>query len=341
MGCMNGWQQMIGHEWAVELLQRAINHQRVGHAYLITGPDNIGKSTLAHIFAQAINCPEPEAPCGICRTCKLIAADRHMDIKLVSPQVSGRGKLAIKIEAIRQLQQDLMLSAYEAQKKVAILERFDTATDSAANAFLKTLEEPPTNVLLLLTANDADTLLPTISSRCRTLSLRPLPPQLIEQSLATRWRIPEEKAKLLAHLADGRLGWAVQAAADPSLLEQRGQALGVLYEALAGDRVARFQIAEKMARKADQLPQQLQTWLSWWQDAVHLSQHANPQSANVPLTNVDENGRLRELAAQWPAPKIISCLRQTNQSLHFLEQNANIRLLVENLLLSYPFISEN
>ena len=131
----------------------------------------------------------------------------------MEPEVSGRGKLTLKIETIRELQQDLNLSAYEARRKVAILTQFDAATIGAANAFLKTLEEPPNKVVLLLTATDADTLLPTISSRCRTIGLRPLPTDLIEQSLTTRWHVPADDAHLLAHLSDGRLGWAVQAGA--------------------------------------------------------------------------------------------------------------------------------
>lgn len=333
---MSNWGQIIGHEWAVKLLQSAIEHERVGHAYLITGPDHIGKATLSRTFAQAINCSEPNAPCGECRSCMLIGNGRHMDMRILTPDVSGRGKLSHKIDTIRQLQQDLNLSAYEAKKKVAIIERFDTATIGAANAFLKTLEEPPNNVVLLLTANDADTLLPTISSRCRTINLRPLPADLIEQSLTTRWHVPEEEAKLLAHLADGRLGWAVRAFEDGSLLETRQTQLDALYDALAGNRVQRFAIADKLARKPEQLPALLQTWLSWWRDAVCLAQQPDPKSANVPLTNLDATEKLRTYVASWPRKATLKSLKRTNQALWQLERNANTRLVIENLLLAYP-----
>lgn len=334
---MSNWNQIIGHEWAVKLFQSAIEHNRVGHAYLITGPDHIGKATLARVFAQAVNCPEPNAPCGECRSCKLIASGRHMDMRLVTPEVSGRGKQSIKIDAIRQLQQDLTLSAYEAKKKIAIIERFDTTTIGAANAFLKTLEEPPNNVMLLLTANDADTLLPTISSRCRTVNLRPLPTPLIEQSLTTRWRVPEEQATLLAHLADGRLGWAVQAFEDGTILENRQNQLEALYEALDGNRVKRFAVADRLARKPEQLPVLLQTWLSWWRDAVRLAQQNDVNTAVVPLTNLDASEKLRQLAAKWTPADVLESLKTTNQSLWQLERNANTRLVIENLLLIYPF----
>lgn len=333
---MSEWNNVVGHEWAVQMLSSAIAHDRVGHAYLITGPEQIGKTTLALTFAQALNCREADAPCGQCRTCQLIANGRHPDVRLLQPEVSGRGKQTLKIEAIRQLQQALLLSAYEAKVKVAILRQFDTATDGAANAFLKTLEEPPANVVLILTANDADTLLPTIASRCRTVNLRPLPTPLIEQSLGTRWRVPQTQATLLAHLADGRLGWAVQAGENTAVLNDRQQHLAQLYEALNGQRVARFKLADKLTRKPEALPDVLKSWLSWWRDAMLLAQQPDPQAAQVALTNLDENGRLRELAARWTKEETLASLKQTNLALWQLERNANARLVIENLLLVYP-----
>ncbi|MFQ5434945.1 MAG: ATP-binding protein, partial [Anaerolineae bacterium] len=239
-----GWDTIIGHQWAVQMLAGAIKHERVGHAYLITGPEQIGKTTLARTFAQALNCERGagsgQRPCGECRPCQLIAVNRHPDVRVLAPEVSGRGKLTLKIEYVRELLHDLNLKAYEARYKIAIFPRFDAATIGAANAFLKTLEEPPANVILLLTALDADALLPTISSRCRTVALRPLPSDLIEQSLTTRWQVPEDEAHLLAHLADGRLGWAVKAAGDTAVLEMRETHLDWLREAVDGSRVARF-----------------------------------------------------------------------------------------------------
>jgi DNA polymerase-3 subunit delta' len=334
---MSNWENIVGHRWAVEMLTRGLVNDRLGHAYLITGPDQVGKTTLARTFAQALNCEATvaERPCGQCRPCKLIAVDRHPDVKLVSPEMSGRGKLTLKIETIRQLQQDLNLSAYEARYKVAILERFDAATIGAANAFLKTLEEPPGKVVLLLTATDADMLLPTIASRCRTLNLRPLPPELIETSLATRWHVPAEKATLLAHLADGRLGWAIQAAEDRAILDTRAEHLGYLQDALAGRRAQRFALADKLARKPEVLPDLLKTWLSWWRDLTLLNQRQG-RPISLMLTNVDEVARLEPLATAWTEPQINASLNQTNDALWQLERNANTRLVLENLLLIYP-----
>jgi DNA polymerase-3 subunit delta' len=341
------WTTIIGHDWAVELLAKAIEHDRIGHAYLITGPEHVGKTTLARTFAQALNCEainqqpttnnQQPTPCGQCRACKLIAEDRHPDVRLVEPEISGRGKPTLKIEAIRELQQDLNLSTYEARYKVAILTQFDAATIGAANAFLKTLEEPPNKVILLLTATDADTLLPTISSRCRTIGLRPLPADLIEQSLTTRWHVPDDEAHLLAHLSDGRLGWAVQAAQDPTILENREQHLEWLGEAIKGSRVTRFALADKLANKPERLPAILQTWLSWWRDLTLLAQ--GPTRSGIVLTNIDQEPQLARLTQTWTAEQALASLKQTNLALWQLERNANTRLVLENLFLTFPLVS--
>ncbi len=339
---MSIWHQVIGHDWAVELLSGAISHERIGHAYLITGPEQIGKTTLARTFAQALNCQHDiiaERPCGTCRNCKLIGQDKHLDVKIITPEVSGRGKLSLKIDQIRSLQQDLNLSAYEARYKVAILKRFDTATEGAANAFLKTLEEPPNNVILLLTAKDPDTLLATINSRCRNIGLRPLSTKHIESSLQSRWQMPEDKAELLAHLADGRLGWAVNAANDETILAERLTHLDTLYEAIDNNRVTRFNIADKLGRKAEDLPYVLQTWLSWWRDLNMLAQDIHgekPTTLPNDISNIDQREKLKTYAQIWSPDQALASLKQTNLALWQLQRNANTRLALENLLLTYP-----
>jgi DNA polymerase-3 subunit delta' len=252
----------------------------------------------------------------------------------VLPEISERGIPSIKIEQIRRLQQDLSLSAYEGRYKIALLKQFDAANANAANAFLKTLEEPPGHVILILTAADSESILPTIASRCQTVALRPTPAVLIEEALMTRWRARTEDANLLAHLADGRLGWAVEALQDRARLETRADHLDLLYRALQGNLIARFSLAETLARKAETLPDMLQTWLSWWRDLVLL---AFDRRAQDRVANIDQSARLITCAGNWPPRRILDGLSQTERGLRLLRQNANTRLVLENLMLTYPF----
>lgn len=330
-----GWHQIVGHDWAVRLLNNAITHHRVGHAYLIAGPERIGKTKLGRTFAQALNCSadNDRRPCGECRACRLIEADKHPDVRLITPEVSERGVQSIKIEQVRRLQQDLSLSSYEAKYKIALLKRFDTANLNAANAFLKTLEEPPGNVILILTATDSDMMLPTINSRCRTINLRPIATELIEETLMTRFGVGPDEANLLANLADGRLGWAVSAHEDPAILRERQSQLDLLHQALRGSLVSRFSLAESLARKTDALPSLLRTWLSWWRDVALLAY--GRQSMNA-ISNIDQLQNLHLLAARVPRAGVLASLKQTESALRQLSQNANARLVLENIMLVYP-----
>lgn len=331
-----GWERIAGHEWATDLLARAISQDRVGHAYLLTGPEQIGKTTLARLLAQALNCEvEPEErPCGECRSCRLIAADRHPDVRLLVPEVNDRGAQSIKIEQIRELQQALSLSAHEARQKVAILRRFDTASLGAANAFLKTLEEPPTGVVLLLTANEADSMLPTIVSRCRTLQLRPVPAATISDLLRTSYEATDEQAASLARIAAGRPGWAIDALHNTDQISEREDRLRLLDQAIGGNRVARFALAEEIARRPEAVVPTLQTWLAWWREQAQTA-FGHPE--NDEVEGGSGNGVASTRSVRWSREEMIRGLQRTDLALRHLSRNGNTRLVLEYMLLGYPY----
>ena len=173
--------QTLGQDHIIARLQPALERGRAAHAYLLTGPPRCGKLTLAREVAQAVNClAGPGAPCGECGQCQRIAAGRHADIRLVniefSRQVEGRETVsAITIGAIRELERTVNLNPFEGARTVIIIDGAGAMTPEAANALLKTLEEPPPGVLFLLLADDEEALLTTIRSRCQTLPLLPMP----------------------------------------------------------------------------------------------------------------------------------------------------------------------
>lgn len=329
------WSQIVGHDWAIQLLNSAINHDRVGHAYLFTGPDHVGKTAVARVFAQAVNCTaeEGERPCGKCRACELIAVDRHPDVRLVVPETNRRGNQTLKIEQIRDLQHELGLSTFEARYKVAIVRQFDTATPGASNAFLKTLEEPPGQVILLLTAVDAEQLLPTITSRCHVINLRPILSPMIEEALMTTHRANATQANLLAHAAGGRIGWAIRANEEPKLLEEREEQLAQLRDVLAANRTGRFAVAEQLARKPEALGDTLQSWLSWWRDLALL---ATGRHVHFSPDNIDQISLFQDAATAWKSKDVVDSLAATERALWQIKRNANTRLALENLLLIYP-----
>ncbi len=326
------WTEVVGHDWAVDVLAAAITHDRVGHAYLFTGPAQIGKTTLALKFAQALNCSSTAArPCGTCRSCNLIASGRHPDVTHIEPTISARGKASIKIEQMRDLQRSLQLAAYEGPYKVAIISGFEAANVNAANAFLKTLEEPPSNTVLLLTTTDGDMLLDTIKSRCRVVSMRPVSAEKIAQTLLTN-QANAEQAHQLAHIANGRIGWAIAAVTDASILQLRLDELTKLSSILEQPIVARFKSAELLAKKPEALANTLNVWLTWWRDLLMVSSGLADQS----VINIDQFDVLAARANAWSDSEVKTSLDATMTALWQLERNVNIRLALENLLLTYP-----
>ncbi len=322
---------LIGHEWAVTLLRGHLVNQRVRHAYLITGPRGVGRRTLALRMTQGLNCPHPTAPgipCGACSTCQRIERMQHPDLLLL--QAEGESG-TLKVEQIRELQRGLSLTPYEAPYKVALLLDFEKANASAANALLKTLEEPPPKVILFLTALDGETLLPTITSRCELIRLRPLPYQVVAEGLQNRQGIPGEEARLLAHIANGCPGAALRLHAEETTRQQRRQHLEELQEVLRQNRVQRFHYAEKVSQDRLALKRTLLSWLSLWRDIL-----LQASGAGAPLTNLDETEFIRQSARALGRQAAARAVQHISRTITLLEQNVNARLAAEALLLQLP-----
>ena len=326
---------MLGHQWAVELLAEHAAHGGLRHAYLFTGPSGVGRRTLALRLAQAVNCLKPLSPgqpCGACSACTRISKMQHPDLALVQAEQTGG---TLKVDQIRELQRSLSLAPYEANYRVALLLRFEEAHPGASNALLKTLEEPAPKVLLMLTAESVESLLPTIVSRCEVLRLRPLPVLEAAEGLQ-RLGLPGAEAQVLAHLSGGRPGYALRLHEQPELLEQRQSWFNDLVALLGGSRVERFAYAQTAAKAAlddrEALRSCLQVWSSFWRDVVLLS-----SGSTAPLTNLDWSAQLQELAATQGLEKAQMVLEKTEQTLLLIDRNVHIRLALENLMMDLPF----
>jgi DNA polymerase-3 subunit delta' len=325
--------QLIGNAVATSRLRAALRTERGGvvrcHAYLLTGPAGIGKTALARAMAAALLCTAPEAaeaPCGACRACRLATKGAHPDFRLVEPESGRRG---VTIEQVRQLEHDAGLRPYEADRKALVVTDAETMSDPAANALLKTLEEPPADTVLILTANDVSQVLPTIASRCREVPLRPVPAAEIEAGLLARG-VPPETARHLARLAGGRPGWAIAAVDDPERIEDHRRQVDLLETLLARPHRERLPAAAKFSDRGA-TKDVLDVWIGWWRDALLVQ-----QDLPALVTNVDRVEALRRLGAAHPPVAVWHALKRIQETRQQVDANASVQLALEALLLDLP-----
>lgn len=330
-----GW-DILGHEWAAKLLQQHMAHHAVRHAYLFTGPEGVGRRTLALRFAQALNCPYPPTPgepCGECPICRQTARMEMTDLSVVQSDPDSN---TLKIEQVRELQHTLSLSPYQAHYRIAMLLRLEEATVAAQNALLKTLEEPPQKAILLLTADAVENLLPTIVSRCEVLRLRPLATERLAEALHAHWGIEANEARRLAHLANGRPGYALRLHQNPQMLQQLAAWKADVFELLTASRRVRFAYADKVAKSRETARPVLLAWLSLWRDIMLAA-----GNADTPLNNLEFESQIHRLGEVTGWLKAQACVAGLERALRQLDSNVNLRLLIENVLLDWPRQSMN
>lgn len=325
--------QIIGHEWAVDFLQRALQKSRNRHAYLIAGSPSLGKMTLALAFARALNCEAEtpsERPCFACRSCAAIGRGNDPDL-IVAGADDGA---PLKIDDIRNVSRLLALKPYSSRNRIAIFDDFHLVAPLAQDALLKTLEEPAAHAIVLVLAASVERVLPTIRSRAQQINLRPAPPKLIKTQLIARG-CEEQAADLIARLSGGRLGWALGAIEDDEVLTLRREMLDLLRDVLAGTRLPRLKAADKLSRRVGQdkalLRNILEIWQSYWRDVL-LQCYDSP----VKPCNSDRRDEIRALASGIEAARALAALEATRRTLRSLDTNANLRLALDALFLDYP-----
>lgn len=334
---------IVGHTVAVEMLARAARTGQVAHAYLFSGPEGIGRLTLARIFAQALLCEAPpeERPCDRCSTCQRVERGVHPDVSVISRETQaateerGDGKhTRISIETVRNLRASISLRPMEGRWRVAIMAESDLLSRDAFDALLKTLEEPPPFVVLILIATEAEALPETIRSRCQPVPLEPLSRSAVAAAL-TRRGIPPEDAATIASLSRGRIGHALALAADPEALNARRQAVDAGLEmienplaAIAGAR----RLADTYRRgQRDAVERQVDLLLGLWRDLLLLA-----GGCDDAIVNADRRDRLARLARQWTLAEIHRGVVATLQALGDLAINAQPRLVLDHMVTQWP-----
>jgi DNA polymerase-3 subunit delta' len=309
--------QVIGHQKNIELLQNILRTDKIAAAYLFAGPPNIGKEFVALNFAKALNCLEAEADaCGKCLSCRKIDDGNHPDMRIIRPEGAW-----MKIDQIRRLQRQISHKPLEGRYKVYILTDVERMNIPAANSFLKTLEEPPgAAVLILLTAN-YNALLPTIRSRCQLIRFFPIPNTVLQNQLTEKLELAETKAKQITLLAGGKVSKALELA----------QKEDIDIESTIPDILKQPQLIEifKLAEDLSNQPETLDVLLTWLRDMLLVKQGCNAEILTYP----DKLNELMQLAAGFSRIQLQDAIKTIMATKHLLQRNINATLALEVMAL--------
>lgn len=347
---------IIGQQRIKDFFRKALESQRISHAYLFVGDRGVGKEAMALELARAIFCSDQGdlLPCGKCSDCRRIAKFSHPDLQFIFPapakikedehnriiasmvtdpylRLEIWANPSISIEKIREIRRASAFKSLEGKGRVVILVDAERMTIEAANALLKILEEPPDKTYLVLISSKPNLLLPTILSRCQVINFEPLTAEAIEKALVDRHLVTGPHAPLVARLASGSFRRAVELL-DEDLNELRTDALELFRKSVQNDYVQLFFVEEllhKLQRDSKKIRDLLNLLSFWFRDAMVFAESNN---ADHNLVNFDQVEVLQKFVASFPEANLYGAVREIEASLNLMNRNVQINLILVVLL---------
>ncbi len=318
------FRDIYGHEKQIAILQKTIAQSRVGHAYLFSGINAVGKKTLAGVFAAALNCDHTATlhdSCGNCPSCRKMRHRSHPDA--ISIEADGQ---FIRINAIRELQEQMKFKPLEGRWRTVIIDDADKMNDQAANALLKTLEEPSASNILILISSRPYSLPATIISRCRQMRFNPLSAAAVARFLVECKEIEEQKALVLAGLAGGSIGKALELDQE-EVAAERAKIMNLLINTRHDDPISLLNFASFFSRDKKRARHALDIVNSCFRDALVFKETRKKEM----LLNQDRADYIMELAQRLPGEKIIENIFLIEKARERTEQNINKALTLETM----------
>ena len=329
---MNGFKDVIGHKDIIQYIQNAVTQDKLSHAYILNGERGSGKKMLATLFSMTLQCENHGTePCGECHSCKQALSMNHPDIIRVQHEKPN----TISVDDIRkQVNNDIMIKPYSGPYKIYIIAEADLLTVQAQNALLKTIEEPPEYAVIFLLTENAESLLPTIMSRCVMLKLRNIRPTLIKKYLMEQMHVPDYQAEICAAFSQGNMGRAIMLASSEHFNEIKEEAIQLLKYINDMELSEIVSAIKKMGAYKIDVTDYLDIIMIWYRDV--LLYKATKDVNGVVFS--DQLKYIKERAQKSSYEGIEIILESLEKAKARLKANVNFDLVMELLFLT---IKEN
>ncbi len=330
----NTFDTIIGQEHIKEHLRLSITSGKISQAYLITGECMQGKEYIARIFANALVCEHPVNecdPCGQCKSCKQAVTRNHPDIITVTHDRPG----TISVDDVRsQIVNDAMIKPYQSNRKIYIMNEAEKMTVQAQNALLKTLEEPPEYVVILLLTTSKTAMLPTVISRCVQLDMRPVEDKVVRKYLMSEIKIPDYQADICVAFARGNIGKARNLATSEDFEGIKDEAIRVLKFIRKMDTFDMIKTLKKLEEYKLSINDFLDIMMIWYRDVLLYKATMDADA----MIFKDEGENIRKEASESSYEGIETIIKGIEKTKERLRANVNFELAMELMLLT---IKEN
>lgn len=329
---MKGFKDVIGHNDIIQYIQNAVSQDKVSHAYILNGERGSGKKMLADLFAMTLQCEEHTPnPCGECHSCKQAKSGNHPDIIHVTHEKPN----TISVDDIRtQVNNDIVIKPYSSPYKIYIIPEADLLSVQAQNALLKTIEEPPAYAVIFLLTENAESLLPTIMSRCVMLKLRNIKTTLIKKYLMEQMQIPDYQADICAEFAQGNMGRAIMLASSEHFNEIKEEVLQLLKHINEMEISEIVSAIKKIGTYKLSINDYLDIIMIWYRDVLIYKATKDVNG----IVFADQLRYIKDRANKSSYEGIETILESLEKAKARLKANVNFDLVMELLLLT---IKEN
>ena len=325
MGDYMDFTKIIGHERVIENLKNAIDNNQISHSYLFEGEESIGKRMVALSFAKTLLCREEGLkPCNKCNSCLKFDKLNHPDFRLIEPE-----KNRISKETIDKLIKSMSIAPLESKRKIVIIDNSHEMGLEAQNGLLKTLEEPPSYINIILITSSSNNLIPTIISRCQVVKFYPVENKKIEELLKLNYNKTLEEANFIAHFTKGSVGKSIILSKSMDFSNKRDKTLEIIDNIVNGDKLTIFNAIDFFLGNKDSIEEILDIILYWFRDLLIYKEIGESDI----IINRDKM-TLLSTQSFLNTNKINDIIEKTIETKEDIQRNINYQLSIETMLLN-------